>query len=183
MQQAEAACPPGTFGVQVSSSGEQNVEHLGTACVDDCGGVEWADGFIDPGLELGMEIKYLPNDIRLIAPECLFQFIDRVVYLGLGGLGHFHVLLQLGHAHKATISVKSAREEVTDGRSNLRGVRLERKMPGVEEAHDRVGDVALERLSALRQEEWVVLPPHRKEGRLVGAEILLERRVQRDIAL
>src|SRR6266404_495977 len=78
MQQAEAACPPATLGVQVSSSGEQNVEHLGTACVDDCGGVEWTDGFIDLGLELGMAIKDRPNNNGLIAPECLFQFFDRV---------------------------------------------------------------------------------------------------------
>src|SRR5262245_51338290 len=98
MQQAEAACPPATLGIQVSPSGEHNVEHLGTASVDDWGGVEWTDGFIDLGLELGMALKDLPNDSRLIAPECLFQFFDR-----LGGLrlGHFHILLQLGPAYKA----------------------------------------------------------------------------------
>ena len=56
-------------------------------------------------------------------------------------------------------------------------------MPGVEEAHDRVRNVALERLGPLRQEERVVLAPYRQEGRLVGAEILLEGRVECDVAL
>ncbi len=58
-----------------------------------------------------------------------------------------------------------------------------REMPGVEEAHDRVRNVALERLGPLRQEERVVLAPHRQEGRLVGAEVLLEGRIERDVAL
>src|SRR5262249_19724408 len=98
MQQAEAACPPATLGVQVSSSGEQYIEHFGTACVDDCGGVERTARFIDPGLELGMAIKDLPNDNSLIAPECPFQFFDRVICLRHG---HFHLLLQLGPVHKA----------------------------------------------------------------------------------
>src|SRR6516164_7501553 len=56
-------------------------------------------------------------------------------------------------------------------------------MTGVEEAYDRVRDVALERLGALRQEKRVVLAPHRQEGRLVGAEIVLEHRVEREVAL
>ena len=40
-----------------------------------------------------------------------------------------------------------------------------------------------ERLGARRQEERIVLAPHRQEGRLVGSEILLEGRVERDVAL
>ena len=74
-------------------------------------------------------------------------------------------------------------EEVADGRRDLRGVRLQREMPGIEETHDRVRDVAFERLGPWRQEERVVLAPHRQQRRLVSAEILLERRVERDIAL
>ena len=74
-------------------------------------------------------------------------------------------------------------EEVPHRRGDLRGVRLQREVPGVEEAHDRVRDVARERLGPLRQEERVVLAPHRQQGRLVAAEILLEGRVERDVAL
>jgi len=40
-------------------------------------------------------------------------------------------------------------------------------MPGVEEAHDRAWDVALERFGPLRQEERIVLAPHCQQGRLV----------------
>src|SRR5262245_22363456 len=74
-------------------------------------------------------------------------------------------------------------EEVTHHRSGFRGVGLQRKVAGVEEAHNRVRDVALKCLGPLRQEEWVVLAPRCKEGRLVGAKILLKGRVERDIAL
>src|SRR5262249_40050678 len=78
MQQAEPTCPPATLGVQSGPGGEQNIEHLGTAYVDNCWRFEWADGFIDPGLELGMAIKDLPNDFGFIAPECQFQFFHGV---------------------------------------------------------------------------------------------------------
>ena len=54
-------------------------------------------------------------------------------------------------------------QEVTDGRRDLRGVGLQREMPGLEEADDGVRDVALERLRARRQEERVVLAPHCEE--------------------
>src|SRR2546428_12682192 len=78
---------------------------------------------------------------------------------------------------------KSAGKEVADGRRDLRGVGLQREMAGVEEADDGVRDVALERLRARRQEERVVLAPHREERRLVSSEIPLEGRVERDVAL
>ena len=55
------------------------------------------------------------------------------------------------------------------------GMRLQREMSGVEEAHRRVRDVALERLGARRQEEWIVLAPRRQQRRLVGAEIVAGR--------
>src|SRR3546814_8180359 len=60
---------------------------------------------------------------------------------------------------------------------------LEREMPGLEEAHHRGGDVAPEGLGAGRQEEGIVPAPDREEGRLVGAEICLEDRIERDVAL
>src|SRR5271156_5324976 len=77
----------------------------------------------------------------------------------------------------------SVGEEFADGRGDLRGVRLQREMAGIEEADDRVRNVALERLGARRQEERIILAPHRQEARLVGAEIFLEDRVERDVAL
>ena len=46
-------------------------------------------------------------------------------------------------------------EKIADRGRNLRGVGYQGKMAGVEEAHDRSRDVALERLGARRQEEEV----------------------------
>src|SRR5262249_61891833 len=62
-------------------------------------------------------------------------------------------------------------------------MRLQREMPGVEKAHERFRNIAFEGLGARRQEEGIVLAPHREEGRLVGAEVRLEGRIERDIAL
>ena len=62
-------------------------------------------------------------------------------------------------------------------------MRLQREMPGIEEAHLRIWNIALERLGARRQEERVVLAPHRQQRRLVLAEIGLEFRVESDVAL
>src|SRR3546814_12790569 len=73
-------------------------------------------------------------------------------------------------------------QEVSDARRNLAGMRLEREVTRVEERHRRVGIVAFERLRSRRQEERIVLAPDRQEWRLVGAEILLESRVERDVA-
>lgn len=55
----------------------------------------------------------------------------------------------------------SAGKEVADCRRDLRGVGLQREMSGIEEAYDGVRDVPFERLSARRQEERIVLAPHR----------------------
>src|SRR5262249_13482363 len=60
---------------------------------------------------------------------------------------------------------------------------LQREMPGVEKMDDSLRDVAPKRIGPLRQEERIVLPPQSEEGRLVRAEILLEGRVERDVAL
>ena len=77
---------------------------------------------------------------------------------------------------------QSSRTEVANGRRNLGSVRLQREMPGVEEADKGVRDVVLERLGPLRHEDWIVLSPHRQEGRLVGSKVLLECRIERDVA-
>ena len=62
-------------------------------------------------------------------------------------------------------------------------MRFEREVSSVEEPDDSPWDVSLECLGARRQEEWIVLPPNRQERRPVGAEILVEGRIERDIAL
>src|ERR1700758_2656444 len=74
-------------------------------------------------------------------------------------------------------------KKFADCRRDLRCMGFQRKMAGVEEADYGVRDVALERLGTRRQEERIVLAPHREERRLVVAEALLEGRIERDVAL
>src|SRR5271156_2211374 len=74
-------------------------------------------------------------------------------------------------------------QEAANFRRDLRGMSLQREMSGIEEPHARIRHVALERLGARRQEERIVLAPHREAGRLVRAEVALEGRVERDVAL
>ena len=62
-------------------------------------------------------------------------------------------------------------------------MRLQREMAGVEETDVRIRNVALECLGAWRQEERIVLAPDRQQRRLVRAEIILESRIERDVAL
>src|SRR5258708_40096500 len=62
-------------------------------------------------------------------------------------------------------------------------MRLQREMAGVEEANERTGNIAPESLGAGRQKERIVLAPHRQQWRLVGAEVVLESRIERDVAL
>src|SRR5882762_10441718 len=62
-------------------------------------------------------------------------------------------------------------------------MRFEREVTGVEKADDRSRNVALECLRAGRQEERIVLAPHGEERWLVSAEVGLESRVERDVAL
>src|SRR5262249_37498412 len=73
-------------------------------------------------------------------------------------------------------------QHITDRRRDLWGMRFKGEVPGVKEMDHRGREIALERLGAGRKEEWVVLTPHREQRRPVGAEILVELRVQRDIA-
>src|SRR5262249_43180039 len=80
-------------------------------------------------------------------------------------------------------SVSSACEEVADHCRDLLRMSLEREVTGVEEMDYGIGNIALERLSAARQEKRIILPPHRQEARLVRPEVVLECRVQRDVAL
>src|SRR5260370_40182089 len=73
-------------------------------------------------------------------------------------------------------------QEVADGRCDLAGVGVEREMPRVEEPDFGVAVVALESLRTGRQEERVVPAPHGEQRRLAGTEVLLEFRIQRDVA-
>src|SRR3989475_11655260 len=62
-------------------------------------------------------------------------------------------------------------------------MRLQGEVAGVEEADDRAGDVAPERLRTGRQEEGIVLAPYSQERQPVRAEVILESRVQCHVAL
>ena len=48
------------------------------------------------------------------------------------------------------------------------------EVSGIKEANDRARVVPLERFGAGRQEEWIVLAPHRQEWRLVRTEVFLK---------
>src|SRR5262249_42876899 len=73
--------------------------------------------------------------------------------------------------------------EVADCSRDLCGMRFQCKVSGVEEADDRIRNIALECLSTRGQEERIVLAPHSEELRLMVAEILLESRIERNVAL
>src|SRR6185437_1485877 len=76
-----------------------------------------------------------------------------------------------------------ARKKITDGCSDLVGMRLERKVTRVEEAYFRSWNVTLERFRTCRQEKGIVLAPDRQERRFVLAEVGLEFRIHGDVAL
>src|SRR3974377_1853490 len=63
---------------------------------------------------------------------------------------------------------KSGAKEVPYCCGNFRGMGLQREVSGVEETHDRIGNIAFEPLGTLRQEERIVLAPHGQEKRLSG---------------
>src|SRR5665213_4265012 len=56
-------------------------------------------------------------------------------------------------------------------------------MTGIEEANHRIRDVAFEGLRTGWQKERIVLAPRREERRLVGPEVILKGRIERDVAL
>ena len=76
----------------------------------------------------------------------------------------------------------TAKERANFGR-DLRCVRFEGEVSGIEKADNGVWNVAFERLRAGRQKEGIVLAPYGEEARLVSTEIGLEGRIERDIAL
>src|SRR5215831_1073658 len=78
-------------------------------------------------------------------------------------------------------SVPLTDEEIADGGRDVIAMRFQREMAGVEELHLDLRIVPLERLGAGRKEEGVVLAPDRQDRWALGAEVLLELRVQRDV--
>src|SRR5689334_19564641 len=60
---------------------------------------------------------------------------------------------------------KSGRQELANRRSDFRRVRLKCEVAGIEEADDRAGIIAPERLGTGGQEEWIVLAPYGEERR------------------
>src|SRR5205823_5181791 len=74
-------------------------------------------------------------------------------------------------------------EEVLDRFGDFFGMCFQREVAGVEETNGRTWNVAFEGLGTCWQEERIVLAPYRKERWLVLAEVFLEGRIQRDIAL
>ena len=74
-------------------------------------------------------------------------------------------------------------QELAHRRADLAGVGLQREMAAIDEADVGRGHVALEGLGARRNEERVVLAPHRQHRRALLAQIGLDRVVQRDVGL
>src|SRR5438477_3371661 len=61
-------------------------------------------------------------------------------------------------------------------------MRFQREVTGVVEVYFGVRVIALEGLSARRQKEWVVRAPDCEKRRPIFTEILLELRIERDVA-
>src|SRR5262249_13664623 len=99
---------------------------------------------------------------RLSSPPNFSKTIARIAVLQVSDIG-------------------SELEEVADRRRDLSCMRFQCKVTRLEEADHCTWDVALERLGARRQEEWIVLTPHREQRRPTRAEVFLGLRIQRDI--
>ena len=65
-------------GVQIGARGQQDVEHHGTAGVDDRRRIEWADWFVDLRLDLGMRFQELADLVGVIDLKCLPDLLDRI---------------------------------------------------------------------------------------------------------
>src|SRR5271166_402751 len=114
--------------------------------------------------------------IPWLAPVTMATDFDMCLLLDLRRIG-------LVGPRRPQSRVELAGKEVADGGRDLGRVGLQREMAGVKEADHGVGDIAFERLGARRQEERIVPAPHCEERRPVVAEVLLEGRIERDVAL
>src|SRR5689334_16188527 len=74
-------------------------------------------------------------------------------------------------------------EEIPHRSRNFLPMSFQREVAGIEQADLRVGEIALIGFRPRRQEERVVLAPDRQERRPMRPEVLLERRVERDVVL
>src|SRR5215469_10388336 len=90
-------------------------------------------------------------------------------------------LKMLSALHVARLQTERPAEEAANGGCNFGAVRLQRKVPGVQEADIGIRDVAFVRFGSSRQEERVVLAPDRQQQRLMLPEVRLERGVESDI--
>src|SRR5215470_8064073 len=86
-----------------------------------------------------------------------------------------------GSGHRAAPSFRS-RQKVPDGRRDFVAVRLEREVSRVEENDLRVLDVTPEGLRACGQEKRIRIAPGGQQRRLMPAKVLLELRIQLDVA-
>ena len=74
-------------------------------------------------------------------------------------------------------------KEVANGSRNLLRMSFKREVARVEKTNRRSWNVAFESLGPCWQEKRIVLAPRRKEQRFLFAEVLLEGRIERDVAL
>ena len=77
---------------------------------------------------------------------------------------------------------KLAAEEVSNGARDFLMVRFEGEVAGVVEPHLGTRVVVFERFRTWGKKERIALAPDRQQRRLLGAEIFLELRIERDIA-
>src|SRR6185503_20442613 len=77
----------------------------------------------------------------------------------------------------------SPRQELANALRNLLGVRFQREMPGVEKLNHRGRIVAGEGLRPDRQKKGIVPPPYGQQRRFIRPKVLLEGRIERDVAL
>src|SRR5262252_4432545 len=80
-------------------------------------------------------------------------------------------------------SMSLGQEKIADGARYFVAMRLKREVAGVKKVHLSVRDVAFERFRTRRQKERIVLAPCGQKRRLVFAQIVLEFRIERDVAL
>jgi hypothetical protein len=77
----------------------------------------------------------------------------------------------------------AAAEEVADQGGDLLAMCLQGEMPGVEQMEFRIGQIAFEGFRSGRPEDLVVATPGQQGGRLMGTEVLLERRIAVEVEL
>src|SRR5271156_845368 len=74
-------------------------------------------------------------------------------------------------------------QEIADALGNFPAMGLQCEVAGIEEANDRVRNVALESFGPRRQEERIISAPHRQKRWPMHAKITLKLRIECDVAL